>query len=220
MDEIIVNQSGDYSVYIEHNNGRVYVNGTGGSSDYRQIFHDISTDLRSWRSILYEQKHIPRQQTDSLDSWINAEHAKAEDRVALLVGAPGSGKSVVMHDLLDILEKREDVYVLGLKSDQVVVNTVEEMAQQNGISKRMEDVIRELAGKEGVNRVVLLVDQIDALSLTLSSNRKPLRSILRFVEIYSLSIKSGLWCPAGLTIWSMTLFWNSFNSVPGCRWIL
>lgn len=182
MDEITVNQSGDYSVYIEHNNGRVYVNGTGGSSDYRQIFHDISTDLRSWRSILYEQKHIPRQQTDSLDSWINAEHAKAEDRVALLVGAPGSGKSVVMHDLLDILEKREDVYVLGLKSDQVVVNTVEEMAQQNGISKRMEDVIRELAGKEGVNRVVLLVDQIDALSLTLSSNRKPLRSILRFVE--------------------------------------
>lgn len=182
MDEITVNQSGDYSVYIEHNNGRVYVNGTGGSSDYRQIFHDISTDLRSWRSILYEQKHIPRQQTDSLDSWINAEHAKAEDRVALLVGAPGSGKSVVMHDLLDILEKREDVYVLGLKSDQVAVNTVEEMAQQNGISKRMEDVIRELAGKEGVNRVVLLVDQIDALSLTLSSNRKPLRSILRFVE--------------------------------------
>lgn len=182
MDEITVNQSGDYSVFIEHNNGRVYVNGSGGSSDYRQIFHDISTDLRSWRSILYEQKHIPRQQTDSLDSWINAEHVKAEDRVALLVGAPGSGKSVVMHDLLGILEKREDVYVLGLKSDQVVVNSVEEMAQQNGIAKRMEDVIRELAGKEGVNRVVLLVDQIDALSLTLSSNRKPLRSILRFVE--------------------------------------
>ena len=31
MDEITVNQSGDYSVYIEHKNGRMYVNGTGNT---------------------------------------------------------------------------------------------------------------------------------------------------------------------------------------------
>ena len=59
---------------------------------------------------------------------------------------------------------------------------MESLASQNGISRRMEDVIRELARSKGSKRVVLLVDQIDALSLTLSSNRKPLRSILRFIQ--------------------------------------
>lgn len=158
------------------------MNSSGGSVDYRQIFHDISTDLRVWRSVLYEEKHIPRQQTDVLLSWINTDFEKDKERVAILVGAPGSGKSVVMRDLLEQLEGKEDTWVLGLKSDQIGFESMESLASQNGISRRMEDVIRELARSKGSKRVVLLVDQIDALSLTLSSNRKPLRSILRFIQ--------------------------------------
>lgn len=182
MSEKSIIQSGSHSVYIEQNNGNVFLDAIGGGLDYRQVFHDISTDLRSWRNVLYAKKHIPRQQTDSLVTWIEADHDKPEQRVALLVGAPGSGKSVVMHDLLQHYEEKDDVYVLGLKSDQIGVESVEEMAQQSGISKRMEEVIRELNALKNVKRVVILVDQIDALSLTLSSNRKTLRSILRFVE--------------------------------------
>lgn len=87
-----------------------------------------------------------------------------------------------MHDVLELLEKRSDVYVLGLKSDQIGFESMESLASQSGISNRMEDVIGNLAGESEIKRVVLLVDQIDALSLTLSSNRKPLRSILRFIE--------------------------------------
>ena len=98
------------------------------------------------------------------------------------MGAPGSGKSVVMHDVLEILESRSDVYALGLKSDQIGFESVDSLVGQNGITRRMEEVVRLLANEDGIKRVVLLVDQIDALSLTLSSNRKPLRSILRFIE--------------------------------------
>lgn len=182
MSELSVNQYGNHPVYIGKVNGDVFMNSSDGSVDYRQIFHDVSTDLRVWRSVLYEKKHIHRQQTEVLLSWINADFEKDKERVAILVGAPGSGKSVVMHDLLVQLEDKDDTWVLGLKSDQIGFDSVESMASQNGIPKRMEDVVRELARSNDTKRVVLLVDQIDALSLTLSSNRKPLRSILRFIQ--------------------------------------
>ncbi len=182
MNDTVVNQYGNHPVYFGNVNGDVFMNVPGVSPDYRQIFHDISTDLRKWRSVLYLERHIPRQQTDSLMEWIEADQGKEKERVTLLVGAPGSGKSVVMHDVLEQLESRNDVYVLGLKSDQIGFESVEALANHNGIIRRMEDVIGELVGQSEIKRVVLLVDQIDALSLTLSSNRKPLRSILRFIE--------------------------------------
>jgi len=179
---MVVNQFGNHSVFIGELNGNVLLNVSDVNPDYRQIFHDISTDLRKWRHYLYEDKHIPRLQTDALMEWIEADQKKDEERVALLVGAPGSGKSVVMHDVLEQLESRSDVFVLGLKSDQLGLESIESLAKQNGIARRMEDVVGELVVQSGIKRVVLLVDQIDALSLTLSSNRKPLRSILRFIE--------------------------------------
>lgn len=182
MNEITVNQYGDHSVFIGQLNGNLFLNVSDVNPDYRQKFHDISTDLRKWRHYLYEEKHIPRQQTEALMEWIEADLGKEKERVALLVGAPGSGKSVVMHDVLELLESRDDVYVLGLKSDQIGFESIEVLASQNGIARRMEEVVSELAGQSTTKRVVLLVDQIDALSLTLSSNRKPLRSILRFIK--------------------------------------
>lgn len=182
MNESAVNQYGDHPIYIGNVNGNVYMKSFEGSPDYRQVFHDLSTDLRLWRVVLYGKRHIPRHQTEVLLSLIDADYKNNNERVALLVGAPGSGKSVVMHDLLEKLEGRDDVWVLGLKSDQIGFESIEQLASQSGISRRLEDVIRELARSESCRRVVLLVDQIDALSLALSSNRKPLRSILRFLE--------------------------------------
>ena len=182
MSNLVVNQFGDHSVFIGELNGNVFLNVSDANPDYRQIFHDISTDLRKWRHCLYKDEHIHRKQTDVLMEWIEADQDKGRDRVALLVGAPGSGKSVVMHDVLEQLEPRSDIYVLGLKSDQIGFESIESLANQNGIARRMGEIVGELAKQPGIKRVVLLVDQIDALSLTLSSNRKPLRSILRFIE--------------------------------------
>ncbi len=185
----MVNQYGDHAVCIGTVNGDVYMNSSDNSENYRQIFRYISADLRSWRSCLYYDKHVPRKQTDDLCAWIEAEHKKEKERVALLVGAPGSGKSVVMHDVLQIMEARDDVYVLGLKSDQIGYETIENLARNNGISSRLEDVVNRLSRESGVKRIILLVDQIDALSMSLSSNRAPLRSILRFVENIQINDK-------------------------------
>lgn len=48
------------------------------------------------------------------------------------------------------------------------------------LAKPIVSVIRDMAKEK--KRVVLLIDQIDALSLSLSSNRTPLRSILKLIE--------------------------------------
>ena len=136
----MVNQYGNHAVCIGTVNGDVYMNSSDNSENYRQIFRYISADLRSWRSCLYDDKHIHRKQTEGLCAWIEAEHNKGKERVALLVGAPGSGKSVVMHDILQIMETRDDVYVLGLKSDQIGYETIENLARNNGISSRLEEI--------------------------------------------------------------------------------
>lgn len=73
MSNMVVNQIGDHPVYFGNVNGDVFMNVPGVSPDYRQIFHDISTDLRKWRSVLYLERHFLRQQTDPLMEWIEAD---------------------------------------------------------------------------------------------------------------------------------------------------
>ena len=80
----MVNQYGTHAVCIGTVNGDVYMNSSDNSENYRQIFRYISADLRSWRSCLYDDKHIPRKQTCDLCAWIDAEHNKEKERVALL----------------------------------------------------------------------------------------------------------------------------------------
>lgn len=55
-----------------------------------------------------------------------------------------------------------------------------EVLRQNiHLAKPIETVVEEMAQK--YKRVILLIDQIDALSLSLSSNRTPLRSLLKLI---------------------------------------
>ena len=173
---------GEKSVYINNANGPVRINiGTDEKPAYKQIFSDISEDLRGWRHTLSDGTSIPRKQTDDLFNWIMSDIQKSCDRVALLVGGAGSGKSVVMRELLCKLDKDETILSLGLKSDQIDFSSTEEFAERQHLSKRLEDVFR--GESANYSRLVLIIDQIDALSLTLSSNRAPLRSLLRLVDV-------------------------------------
>ena len=97
----------------------------------------------------------------------------------MVYGKAGVGKSVVMSDLLKELQANPEYLVLGLKSDQIEFVNTKDLAQQLHLAKPLDIVVRESAQK--YKRVILLIDQIDALSLSLSSNRTPLRSILKLI---------------------------------------
>lgn len=173
----MVNQLGDKSVYVERNSGIIYMGGFVATAN--DAFDDQSFELQN-----YAPKILPPIQRDEVKyilDWI-AKDAQTEkpNRVALLYGSAGVGKSVVMHDVLLETQQQADYLVLGLKTDQIEFEDTEDLSRRMHLAKPIVSVIRDLAQKK--RRVVMLIDQIDALSLSLSSNRTPLRSILKLIQ--------------------------------------
>ena len=176
MNEHIINQTGDKSVYIEHNTGAIYV--SDYVADPNEAFTDQSFELQNYAPKI--QPPIQRDEVGHILDWIAKDtDSEKPNRVALLYGSAGIGKSVVMHDVLLQAQQKADYLVLGLKTDQIEFTDSEHLRAQMHLAKPILAVIKDMAQKN--KRVVLLIDQIDALSLSLSSNRTPLRSIFERV---------------------------------------
>lgn len=91
--------------------------------------------------------------------------------MSVLVGNAGTGKSVVMRDILEELIN-EEVPVLGIKMDQINFHSTTELNNEVGLNDFISvfDAFKQLNDKYKLS--VLLVDQIDALSMSLSVDRK------------------------------------------------
>lgn len=177
MTEHVINQTGDKSLFIERNSGAVYVGEY--VADPNDAFVDQSFELHSYAPKI--QPPIQRDEVGQILDWIAKDtDSEKPNRVALLYGGAGVGKSVVMHDVLLQAQQRLDYLVLGLKTDQIEFTDSEYLRKHMHLAKPIVAVIKDMAQKN--MRVVLLIDQIDALSLSLSSNRTPLRSILKLIE--------------------------------------
>lgn len=179
MQENIINQFGDKSLYVERNHGNIYL-ANNYTRDPASAFARGSDELLGYTPAICPE--IPRQEVDLIQEWIESKSDTTDrsTRLALLYGKAGIGKSIVMHKLLEHLQGREDYLVLGIKSDLVEFTNMDDLRGKLYLPRPIEDVIREEASKR--KRVVLLVDQIDALSLSLSANRTPLRSLLSLIR--------------------------------------
>ena len=177
MEAGTINQFGDKSIYVGRNEGEIYV-GINYVEEPSTAFKDGSYELLDYTPTIHPAIH--RNEVDEIKRWIEqkASTDKAA-RLALVYGKAGIGKSVVMHDLLKELRVIPEYLVLGLKSDQIEFVDTADLAQRIHLAKPIEVVVREMAQK--YKRVILLIDQIDALSLSLSSNRAPLRSLLKLI---------------------------------------
>ena len=179
MQEKIINQFGDKPLYIERSLGNVYL-ADNYTRDPASAFARGSDELLGYTPAICPE--IPRQEVDLIQEWIGSESDATDSstRLALLYGKAGIGKSIVMHKLLERLQGRGDYLVLGIKSDLVEFANMDDLRGKLYLARPIEDVIQEEASKR--KRVVLLVDQIDALSLSLSANRTPLRSLLCLIR--------------------------------------
>lgn len=113
--------------------------------------------------------HIERQEVTELENWIQSEgFKKDEDRICMLTGTAGLGKTVVLHDLLQKMVNMDGYQAYGIKADQIDFS-----------KEKIEDFITlytdefESVIKKGT-KPVLIIDQIDALSKTLSADRNPI----------------------------------------------
>lgn len=174
---VMVQQNGEKSIYVSKNEGQIFV-GNAYIEEASAAFSKGSYELREYTPTIHPAIH--RDEVDQIKYWIEKKVSdERSSRLALLYGKAGIGKSIVMHDLLEELQSNEDYLVLGLKSDQIEFVDTEVLRQSIHLAKPIETVVEEIARK--YKRVILLIDQIDALSLSLSSNRTPLRSLLKLI---------------------------------------
>lgn len=162
-------QFGDRSVAVNNRAGNVSV-GRNHEIDIKSM-ELASEGLKSWKTDIREI-HIPRQETKTVLDWLhNGKGDKPGERVSVLVGNAGTGKSVVMHDILEELIKG-GIPVLGIKMDQINFHSTTEFNNEVGLNEGISvfEAYKQLNDKHGLS--VLLIDQIDALSMSLSVDRK------------------------------------------------
>lgn len=170
---------GNKPIYIEKNDGKIYI-GEGYLEDPVSAFWNASYELLDYTPTI--EPAIHRNEVEMIQEWIDRKATTEQSaRLALLYGKAGIGKSIVMHDLLKKLQSKNDYLVFGLKSDQIEFVDTDELSRKIRLTQPIEIVVKDMAQK--YRRVVLLIDQIDALSLSLSSNRTPLRSLLKVISL-------------------------------------
>lgn len=123
--------------------------------------------------------NIPREEIKLLLDWIQRPYSDKEDSICLLVGTAGQGKTVVLHDLMSLLQqKKNHQYITyALKSDLVDFNEF----IKNDLVTDYKDEFERLT-HAGVTPI-LIIDQIDALSKTLSVERTPIKQLDKLIGV-------------------------------------
>lgn len=138
----------------------------------------IKSEIRNINGLLLQHKHnfgstdihVQRPLVKGIVDWL--ETAPDDKNTSILLDQAGMGKSVIMRDVLLEAEKR-GVFVLGIKSDLQLqdISTYKDFQEKLNLSYPIEQIISRLAK---LNRVAILIDQIDALSIALAQDEKTL----------------------------------------------
>lgn len=142
-------------------------------------FSEVSTALKSVNRKSGSQ-HIERPQTKKLFDWICSDlsQRKPSGRIAALLGDPGTGKTVIMADLVDELEM-VGIPVVGLKADLLFDSNETDIDKAVNLGS---NTLLGALGESASNGItVLVVDQVDALSLSLTTQRKPLAEVRKVI---------------------------------------
>ncbi|MFD2938470.1 hypothetical protein [Flavobacterium notoginsengisoli] len=147
-----------------------------------------------------QNSHIPRKETQELIEWLSAPHELDElDRplnVCLLAANAGMGKTVILKDLYDQLSNGK-IGVLGLKADKLHCSNIKELQLKTGLKVPVLDLIEKC--KEKYSQTVIIIDQIDALSQSMSSNRS-------YLDVFKLIIDQFTYDPNIRLIVSVRIF--------------
>jgi glycosyltransferase involved in cell wall biosynthesis len=142
-----------------------------------QQLKEASVALMAWPQTLTTQRWLERPQLAKVKAGLVA----VEARRYWLLGAPGSGKSAFLSKLLGELH-HEDVAVLGIKADQLPpsVEDRKSLTEFLKLGEPVEDLILAVAK---VRRVVVVLDQLDALSDIVDLQTRRLGALLDLLRV-------------------------------------
>ena len=144
-------------------------------------FQLASIELSNYKDYFYDlpDSHIDRDETNQIFEWINKDLPIEKPKIAILVGKPGYGKSVVLKDLQARLNE-SNIPTLGLKADRLVYNSRKELEEELNLEDGIEKLFNKVSNRG--QKTVLIVDQLDALSQSLSSNRNSLNVFNKLIN--------------------------------------
>lgn len=142
---------------------------TVNETELKKVFGEASAPLmNSINGTFFNtgNYHVEREEIAQIFNWIHT--SASSEKMALVVGEAGCGKSVVIKDLKLKCDESE-IPVLAIKAEYIKADSVSQMEKKLNIPCPIVDSIRTLAKTH--ERVVVFIDQIDALSQYLSANR-------------------------------------------------
>ena len=123
----------------------------------KMFFNCVSSELYG-----IKDSHINRCQVNEIKEWIDKENSEEEKRICLLAGDAGVGKSAVLKDLISILSSN-GIKHLCIKADYIDDNC-------NPVTPgKIRDTLAYYSTES--DKVILIIDQIDALSQSLTNDR-------------------------------------------------
>nr|WP_321521523.1 AAA family ATPase [uncultured Macellibacteroides sp.] len=171
------------SAYIEKNEGVVNLfQGEQQSLSTEEILLNInnaSVDLSSYENTFQGKIHIERGETKELYNWLTSEFNEKNPKIALLVGNAGYGKSVVLKDLFSLLNEN-GIPSLGIKADKILnISSIKDIETELNLKDNIFSIFQSLSRNK---TCAFIIDQIDALSLSLSSSRHAINSYDRLIK--------------------------------------
>ena len=156
-------------LYLRSDDGRLFKSTLSAEiPEYRQSLHACSSALRKHPQTMYGiQKPIPRQVSQKIIAWLLSSD-ESNKNVSMLLDHAGMGKSTIMRHVLTQLES-SDVPALAIKADLQLAHsqTVAELQQRLNLPQDLEELVSKVATE---TRTIILIDQIDALSLSLTDD--------------------------------------------------
>lgn len=141
-----------------------------------RLVHVANNELRDYPNRIAGE-HLTRPEVAEILEWVVK--SDPAERLGMILDQPGGGKTVVMRDVLEELEAA-GIPVLAIKADVLSgVDDASSLGRRLGLPMSVEDCARYLAD-EGLFVVVL--DQIDALSMVLSRDQATLDAVLSSVS--------------------------------------
>jgi len=158
---------------------RLYNQKMASIKDDKKMADDFAAFQKSFFSIISTElygvanSHIVRHQVAEINNWISGRSADNDKRICLLVGDAGVGKSAVIKEVVDSLDT--DTYkCLCIKADSI------DNSGNSITLEKMRDSLEFFS--VGKKAVLLVVDQIDALSQCLSNDRNHLNVMMTMLS--------------------------------------
>lgn len=146
---------------------------------------NLRTAVRECGALLRQQKstiantgkHLKRSVVDEIVKW--AQEVSSDERVAMLLDNAGLGKTVVARDVLCALDEM-GITTLAIKADQQLsgIDTFGDLQTKLRLPDSPEQVAGRLAT---VSQVIVIIDQLDALSLSLARDQRALDIVLDLI---------------------------------------